>query len=269
MKFLYPSSFLKSTRVDEHFEDEVDLLDTKPILYSEYEDRLVLSGESIENETIVYRGWIVSFDKYSRISDLVEKAGGTMLVSPENYVKSQFAEGWLNVFDGLTPGTVVFPYEVSSQTLIDSFADDSSAYVVKGSSKSLKHDWDNSMFAKNGCDVVRVVDNFKSQVSCDEESFILVREFENWIPGELRVWWMDNWFVIDQHPNNDSVVDFGEGFEPFLHSVVRGYVDSLDATFVTTDFVRDENNNFRLVEVGNGQVSGAHDFAKVLELFRS
>lgn len=268
MKFLYPSSFLKSTRVDEHFEDEVELLDTKPVLYSEYEDRLVLRGESLEGETVVYRGWIVSADKYSRMSDLVETAGGTMLVSPVNYAKSQFAEGWLNVFDGLTPETVVFPYEVSSQTLIDSFADESNAYVVKGSSKSLKHDWDNFMFAKSGSDVVRVVDNFRSQVSFDEESFILVRKFENWIPGELRVWWLNDRFVVDQHPNNETVVDFGEDFVSFLNSVVKGYVNSLDAVFVTTDFVRDVSGNFRLVEVGNGQVSGAHDFTKVVELFR-
>lgn len=266
MKFLYPSSFLKSTRVDEHFEGEVELLDTKPVLYSEYEDRLVLRGESLEGETVVYRGWIVSADKYSRMSDLVETAGGTMLVSPVNYAKSQFAEGWLNVFDGLTPETVVFPYEVSSQTLIDSFADESSAYVVKGSSKSLKYDWDNSMFAKSGSDVVRVVNNFRSQVSSDEEEFVLVRKFENWVPGELRVWWLNDRFIVDQHPNNETVVDFGEDFVSFLNSVVKGYVNSLDAVFVATDFVRDVSGNFRLVEVGNGQVSGCSDFSKVVEL---
>lgn len=261
--------FLNAAHVDEHFENEVELLENRPILHSEYEDRLRLRGENIVGTTIIYRGWILTPDAYRRVNELVEKAGAKMLVSPEAYENSQFAEGWLNIFSNFTPETTVFPYSTPADVIAESFVNSKSSYVVKGSSKSLKHDWDNAMFAKNGDDVNRVVANFKEQVSENEELTILVREFENWVPGELRVWWMNEKFVIDQHPNNVAPVDFGPEFELFLNSAITPHVNQLGSTFVTTDFVRDENNEFRLVEVGNGQVSGANDFNKVLELFNN
>lgn len=266
-KFLYPSSMLKTTRVDEHFENEVELLDERPVLYSEVEDRLVLRGESIEGTTIIYRGWILTPAVYSRINELVVTAGGKMLVSPDAYSHSQFAEGWLDVFKNLTPDTISYPYTTEAEIIGQDFIDSTSSYVVKGSSKSLKHDWANSMFAETGSDVSRIVSNFKNQVSENEESTILVRKFENWLPGELRVWWLKDQFIVDQHPNNESDVDFGVEFEQFLNNVVKSKVVELDAVFVSTDFVCDEMNSFRLVEVGNGQVSGASDLKKILELF--
>lgn len=259
---------LKATKVDEHFENEVQMLDEKPVLYSEVEDRLLLRGENIEGTTIVYRGWILTCEAYSRINELIVAHGGKMLVSPEAYVRSQFAEGWINTFEDLTPKTFCYPYSTDTETIGKDFVESELSYVVKGSSKSLKHDWDNSMFAKNGSDVSRIINNFKNQVNENEESTILVREFENWLPGELRVWWLNDNFTISQHPNNESFVDFGTEFEDFLNRSVKTKIIELDARVVSSDFVRDESGIFRLVEIGNGQVSGANDFEEVLQLFK-
>lgn len=266
MRFLYPSSMLKATRVDEHFQNEVDVLDEAPVLYSELEDRLVLRGEDIRGTTIIYRGWILSPKAYVKLEDLVLAAGAKTLVSSAAYSRSQFAERWLNVFEDLTPRTTAYSYSTDTDVIGQDYAGSSNSYIVKGSSKSLKHDWNNSMFAKTGADVSRVVANFKEQVSEVEESFVLVRDFEDWVPGELRVWWIDDRFVVDQHPNNNSFVDFGESFVIFLTDTVRPLIDLLDAGFVATDFVRDSSGSFRLVEVGNGQVSEAKDFKKIVHM---
>lgn len=262
LKFVYPSSALKASRVDEFFEDEVSMLVDSPVLYSAFENRLV-RGEFIEGATIVYRGWILTVSEYCKLNELVEAKGAVMLVSPESYEKSQFANGWLNSFSGLTPLTTVYPYNVLAETIVEDFGSSSFSYVVKGGSKSLKNDWANSMFAETGSDVVRVVNNFRSQVSESEEGFLLVREFENWLPGEFRIWWFSGSYVIDQHPNNDIVLNVSESLLSFLN-VVEGAVNELGAEFVTTDIVRTVDGFYRVVEVGNGQVSGAYDFTKVI-----
>lgn len=254
MRMIYPGSMLRSSSVDEYFEEEFSSFDN-PAIYSFEDGKVFEKGQSLDGETLLYRGWIVSLEDYEKLNKSVENKGGKLLISPEKYFRSQFAQGWINVFEEHTPETKIYHYDVDSNTMMDDFANSAESFVVKGSSKSLKHDWDNSMFAPSFKDIVRVVNNFKEQVSESEESHILIREFEKLAENELRVFWVDNVATITDHPNNAETVVIDERIEKYVDSLMP-LIKSLDAGFVSTDIV-DSDKGLRVVEVGSGMVSGS------------
>lgn len=258
--FVYPSSLLKATRVDEHFNDEAGALTEHDyVLWVPYENRIVRKGIDLTGATVIYRGWIITVDEYRQLETLVENAGGTMLVNTDDYARSQFAEGWLNTFADVTPKTSIYPYGVSFNHIYDSYHNRDQSFVVKGSSKSLKHDWAGSMFAAHGSDVARVLTRFRSQVTAQEESTILIRDFEQWLSNEWRVFWINGEAIIQQHPQNTEALAITDELNSFVADL-KPLVESLGVAFVTTDVVRTQNDALRVVEVGNGQVSQSEAF---------
>lgn len=112
------------------------------------------------------------------------------------------------------------------------------------------------MFIRDGTDLPRVLDNFRGSVSADEEPQILLRAYESWIDGEIRVLWADDQIVdIAAHPQSTAAIE-PVGLEPAL-AQMKEAAQKLDAGLLTTDFARTVQGTWRLVEIGNGQVSQA------------
>lgn len=264
MRVLYPNSIFKSTRVDEHFAEEASLLSEFPIVYSVEDGRITGRGFEVEGETLLYRGWILTPTEYEELDAAVRKAGGELLVSPEQYRRTQFGNGWLPLMEGITPKTAVLPYNVSDEEIVEQARLlGASQLVLKGASKSAKHDWGNAMFAKDISQLPRILNGFRGYVTASEETTILLREYEEWKLDELRLWWVDGKLAYTGlHPESIGDLDT-EDLENFL-PVLEARVSSLNCPILTTDLAQSHDGAWRVVEVGNGQVTQPRNsFAEV------
>lgn len=267
MKAIYPSSLLKAARVDEHFAEEAESLSNFPVVYSIEEQRIAGRKFDVESETLLYRGWILTPEQYADMEAAVSASGGTLLVSTEEYVRTQFGDGWIDIFAHLTPKTEIFPYHVTEEDFLAGAERlGSEQFVLKGASKSVKHDWENSMFAPNKKTLVSTLRNFRKHVGPHEETKLLLREFEHWKSGEARLWWVNGKLSYSNlHPQSDEdTIDWTtlDEFLPHLESNVQ----RLDCALITTDLAQTVEGQWRVVEVGNGQVSQPrHTFAEAVK----
>lgn len=259
---IYPASPLDPRAAEEHFEAEWSRLARAPMRYDADDERLIPGARDLEGETLLYRGWILTPLQYARLAGLVERRGGRLLVSPEGYAASQFGTTWFGAAAGLTPATEVLRYGATHDDVLAAYdrvaarvgGGAGQRAVLKGVSKSLKHEWDTAMYVPDRSRVAAVVDAFRERVAEHEEPLLLLRAYEEWRPGELRVFWAENAAVsVAPHPQTPDAPS-PEGLEAFLR-VLAPVVAGLKAGLVTTDLTRSAAGDWRLVEVGNGQVS--------------
>jgi hypothetical protein len=88
---------------------------------------------------------------------------------------------------------------------------------------------------------------------------IVLREFETFVTppsvaGEVRVWWVDGQArLVTPHPDSAHQ----RSLDPELDHIEPA-VRSLGSRFVTTDVALRSDGVWRVVEVGDGQVSDLH-----------
>lgn len=271
MIILYPGSILRNTKVDEFFEEEYistsNHFDT--CLVDQNDFHITKGKKFIEGEDVLYRGWIVTPEQYNNIYQDVKRHNGNLVVSPEEYQFSQFnrsaygINGWTEAFSDFTPRTILFDYDA----VID--VDDVSKalqypLVIKGSSKSVKHDWDNAMFIKNKDDFYRVVDNYKKHVNKDEDDVIMIREFEDFVPDEeYRLWFYKGKLAhIELHDLCSGEIDNRNEVQykaKTIISEVEDFATKNNIQLLTVDLAKSISENYRILECGSGMVSGSRD----------
>jgi len=256
---IYPNSMLRPNRIDEDFAIESLSSERDYVLYSKEENKLYLRGKSLEDEILFYRGWILTELEYSNLESLVKSNGGSLYNDSTNYSNAQFGNRWIKSFEIFTPKTIVLPYASSAEEFVKASETlNSDSFILKGVSKSLKHDWENSMFADNATRIPLILENFRNQVTIEEEPELLLREFENWLPGEIRSWWFNSESAgYDYHPQSPEFEYDKSSLEGFLSSL-QDSVKSL-SNALTIDVVRDVNGVWRIVEVGSASVSEARE----------
>lgn len=275
MIIAYPASLLRNVRVDEFFEDEYkqtsNVFDTTLIDQNTF--RITKNKQLIDGEIVLYRGWIVTQEQYDLINDEVQRFGGTLAVSPEEYGFTQFnrdgfgRNGWTDVFNEFTPKTIRIDYD-QEINLDDVSSRLTFPLIVKGSSKSVKDDWENSMFIKDVGDFDRVLGNYKDYVSKSEDDMIMLREFENFVPDqEYRLWfYKGELHRAEIHPlfngeYNQSVIDEASDI---INAVKKFTIDN-NVQFMTVDIVKDTQGRVRIIECGSGMVSSIrHGFIDVI-----
>lgn len=271
MFVLYPGSLLRNTKVDEFFEEEYSTISNHfdTCLVDQNDFHITKGKNFIKGEDILYRGWIVTPDQYNSIYQDVKHHGGDLVVSPEEYQFTQFNRsaygfnGWIEAFSDFTPKTILFHYD----DVID--VDDVSRtlqypLVIKGSSKSVKHDWDNAMFIKNKDDFYRVVDNYKNHVNKDEDDVIMIREFEDFVPDEeYRLWFYKGKLThIELHDLCSGEIDNSNEVQDkatTIISEVENFATQNNIQLITVDLAKSISGNYRILECGSGMVSGSRD----------
>lgn len=275
MIIAYPASLFRNIRVDEFFENEYkqasNIFDT--ILIDQDTFCITKNKELIDGEIVLYRGWIINQEQYDCINHEVQRLGGKLAVSPEEYGFLQFNRdgfgynGWTDVLNDFTPKTIRVKYDqeidlnyISSQLTFP--------LIVKGSSKSVKDDWENSMFIKDVDDFCRVIGNYKNHVSKSEDDVIMLREFENFVPDEeYRLWFYQGELQRSEiHPlfNGEYDQSMIDNSSDIIKAVKSFAVDN-NIQLITVDIVKDAQDNMRIIECGSGMVSGIrHGFVDVI-----
>jgi hypothetical protein len=134
--------------------------------------------------------------------------------------------------------------------------------IVKDRVKSRKHEWEQACFIPDLADaagLARVVRRFVELQGEVLAGGVVLRGFEQFskpdsVAAEVRVWWLNGEpRLLTPHPDSP----FDRAPVPDLGDIAPA-VQRQECRFVTTDVALRSDGTWRVVEVGDGQVSDLH-----------
>jgi len=210
-----------------------------------------------------YRGWMIPSAAYEDLARALAARGTPLRVTPDRYQAAHELPGWYANFAAVTPQSVWTPWKPGEEPSRGQIAEwlaplGGGPAIVKDYVKSRKHEWAEACFIPDAADVEHATKVITRMIELQEDSLqggVVLRRFENFDQAdgrtvEARVWWVDGEPVlVSAHPDTpDQVV------EPDL-TAITPLVRQLGCRFVTTDVARRDDGVWRVVEVGDGQVS--------------
>lgn len=272
---LYCCDPLNPRRVDGHFSSEAREVRARDGVIALVDHDALLRGDmerAVERVPIGlgavwYRGWMIPSARYRALAQALDQRGVELLVTAERYQAAHELPGWYPVFANETPVSVWSAGGVGQTPGEEALASLAGGLrpgpgIVKDYVKSRKHEWDEACFIPDVSDtaaVVRVVGRFVELQGEFLAGGIVLREFESFAEpeseaAEMRVWWLDGKArLLTPHPDSAHL----RGLIPELGRV-ESAVQRLGCRFVTTDMALRADGVWRVVEVGDGQVSDLH-----------
>ncbi|WAL63839.1 ATP-grasp domain-containing protein [Amycolatopsis cynarae] len=262
MILLVPADVLRPRRADDHFAAEaaaareagmeVALVDHDALTTPGGADRAVSrvrgSGEAI------YRGWMLRSEQYAAFAEALGRRGVTLRTSAEQYRQAHELPGWYSRLASVTPESVWTVggdragFEKACREL------GAGPAVLRDYTKSMKHYWHEAAFVPEVADTDSawaVATRFR-ELREDVAGGFVLRRFERFVSTEVRTWWVDGVCRV-RGPHPDTAPEM-PGSELDL-TAAGPLIAGLRLPFVTADFVLREDGVWRLVELGDGQVS--------------
>lgn len=206
-----------------------------------------------------YRGWMVTPGEYAVLDRALRGRGVRLLTSPGRFRAAHELPGWYAAFTPVTAVSVWLPCAADAPPAARELSELAAGLppgpgVVKDYVKSRKHEWDQACFVPDLTDPVRLSAVVARMVALQGPALtggVVLRAFERLRGPEVRVWWADGAPVLaGPHPDApDAPVPC-----PDLTRVAE-CVRALGCRFVTTDVALRADGVWRVVEVGDGQVS--------------
>lgn len=275
MRLVVPSDPVHSQRPDEHFADDAAAALDLGIPVTLLDHDAVVAGDVGRAATcfppdddVVYRGWMVDADRYDALDEAARRVGAHLRTSGAAYRRAHELPGWYRAVAAHTPATV-WTRGTSVDDLVAAARPLSGGpAVLKDYVKSLKHDWDEAAFVPDVADEARlraVAGRFLERRADGFTGGFALRRFEEFEGDEVRTWWIDGrCALITAHPDTPGSVDAAVPVDRFADSIV-----ALRCRFVTADVVRRRDGVWRIVEVGDGQVSDRPVSAPAHELLQA
>lgn len=210
-----------------------------------------------------YRGWMIPSAAYTELAQALARRGAGLRVPPRRYQAAHELPGWYGTFAAVTPQSHWVPWTagtVPAQSDVAALTGPlgSGAAIVKDFVKSRKHEWDQACFIPDVTDIAHATAVTTRMVQLQGDNLnggIVMRRFEEYRKEgdrtiEARVWWVDGVPVmVTAHPDTPGIVA-----QPVLDAI-GPLVKALGCPFVTTDLAQRSDGMWRVVEVGDGQVS--------------
>lgn len=141
MRLLFPSDPLDKAAADDVYGEELDAARSLGLPCSLFSFEGFEAGEFRPRpafqagEEVIYRGWMLKPEGYSRLHASILERGGTPKTSPAQYRRCHYLPEWYPLCEDFTPATVVLARDADFATAL---ADKPwSAYFVKDYVKSL------------------------------------------------------------------------------------------------------------------------------------
>lgn len=242
MRILYPFNPLNDKEADEPYQDEFSFLKAKGMNCSLFDfdvldfDEFRPKPRIEKGELILYRGWMLQSEQYRKLMKLVIEKGGVPVTSRENYLKCHHLPNWYHSCMDLTSESRFFPDEQEIESKAESLG--WNTFFVKDYVKS--NTTERGSIASSPAEVSEIVELIKIYRGAIEGG-VVIRRVENYkVETELRC------FVF----YGKAYASNGE-----IPHIVQEVAKRIDAPFYSIDIVEREDGIFRLVELGDGQVS--------------
>lgn len=266
MLLLIPHDPLAPRRADDHFAAEaraaraagldVRLVDHDGLIRGPA-GASVLGRGDFDSDDVVYRGWMLRSEQYAALAAAVGARGGALRTTPQSYRRAHELPGWAATLAEWMPETVW-----TSSVDLDEFEGccrllGSGPAVLRDYVKSMKHYWHEAVLVPDVADTATaraVAARFLELRDDDVVGGLVLRRFERYSAPEVRTWWVDGRCVLSgPHPDAPGSA-VALPVEPDVRDVgVR--VAALGLPFVTVDLALRDDGSWRVVELGDGQVS--------------
>ncbi|MEU6172900.1 ATP-grasp domain-containing protein [Streptantibioticus parmotrematis] len=275
---------LRPRRADPHFADAVEaaralgrdvaLLDHEALMRGRAEEAVSRVPRGLG--PLWYRGWMLPSSRYAELAQALAERGSALATDARQYRRAHELPGWYETFATVTPRSVWLPGEPGLALAPARLAEFAAPLgpgpvVVKDYVKSRKHEWDEACFVPDAAGTERLAAVVGRFVVLQEDFLaggIVLRAFEDFTGDEVRVWWIDAApALITAHPDSRTEMT-AASFPRQELDRVASLVRALGCRFVTTDLALRSDGVWRVVEVGDGQVSdlpAATDQVRLLE----
>ncbi|MFI6676538.1 ATP-grasp domain-containing protein [Kribbella sp. NPDC050470] len=253
---LVPQDPLNPRRVDPHFAGQAAAARERGIAVARIDhDALGDPERAVQGvpaaDHAVYRGWMMSTSEYDGFAKALADRGVTLRTSAEAYRTAHEFPGWYDAMKSVTPESVWTTGDNVDELTIAAQQLGNGPAVLRDYVKSMKHYWDEAAYVPEPAAVERVARRF---LELREDAFtggFVLRRFEEFAGAEVRTWWVGGRCVLVT-PHPDSPGDLPAGVDLVE---VEPLVAGLALPFVTVDLVRRADGVWRVVELGDGQVS--------------
>ncbi|GAB7051901.1 ATP-grasp domain-containing protein [Catenuloplanes indicus] len=261
MILIVPSDPMRPRRPDEHFAAEaaaareagaeVAVVDHDALAAGADADRAVARVSA--GPDVVYRGWMLPAGGYATMADALARRGATLRTGAADYRRAHELPGWYDALRPVTPESVWThgdgraAFDQARELLTDGPA------MLRDYTKSVKHHWHEAAYVPELADADaawRVASRLRELRGEDFTGGFVLRRFEPLTAPEVRTWWIAGEARLTG-PHPDTPGDTGT---PDL-TAVAPLVARLGLPFVTVDLARREDGVWRVVELGDGQVS--------------
>jgi len=241
-RILYPYNPLNNKEADEPYQDEFQLISSKGINCSLFDFDMLEFDEFKpvprieEGESILYRGWMMSPDIYSKLEEYVSRRGASLITNSTNYIKCHHLPGWYENCKQYTPETVFLSDDEKLKNKLDALG--WSKFFVKDFVKS--NSTEIGSIASNSEECLKIVS--------------LIKQFRGSIEGGIAVRKVED---FDSKTEERYFVLNGRAYSPTgtIPEIIEKIAAIIDAPFYSVDTIKNNAGEYRLVELGDGQVS--------------
>lgn len=230
--FIFDEDPLLPGKVDENFVKFADLLGKDNFCVIKNNGKLI--NHPTEPFVAIYYGWMHTYESYKSMGEDINKMGGKLLVSIDEYIANHHISGWYSLIQDLTFPTQIIPND-SLEAFLDNFQPDFPVFV-KDFVKSA------GIYAKKITSSKELQDQIA--IIKDRRGFIEVGiQLRKWV--DLSNFNESRFFSVRGNIISDSTVP----------PIVKESASRLSSrNFISIDYTTNGNEEY-IVEIGDGQVS--------------
>lgn len=243
MRILYPADSFKPKAVDEGYDEEHAAACRAGWPVSLFNFEAFLAGRFTAfpafepGETLLYRGWMLTGGEYQTLFDAVGSKGACMFTTPEGYLHCHHLPGWYELLQDWTAETLFFPEDADLATELSGRG--WSGCFLKDYVKSLSTDGGSIVTDLSTIPtVIEKMKKYRGQI----EGGLCARRLENYRAGSER-----RFFVYHGQAHGDHEA---------VPAAVLEAASVVNSAFFTVDVADTDEGCLRIVELGDGQVSG-------------
>ena len=271
---LFPADYFDQNKPDDNFIKEyvAAMENNLNVLLFSYdtfleEEKLRLKGDKSLACTVIYRGWMLKPEKYAELYDKLQNVDLQLITTPSEYKRMHsFPEIYPELIEDTAPMIVYDdPDKIDYEQIRNSFR----KCMVKDYVKSVKGtDFPKCISTDIGEDEFRgLIRKFLSYRGELYTGGICIKEFlelklYNEKTNEYRVFYCNNQAItISRNSGQPEYLP-----EP-PEALVKKY-SSLNSPFYTVDYAETADGSWKIIEAGDGQVSGLSDFQNAESFYR-
>lgn len=292
---LFPRCSMNPRKVDFAFDREWRAAKVAGFQVALFDDlHLDLKGVPEGNgETAIYRGWMLSTERYALLYHAMWKRGWHLINEPDEYRYCHELPSWYNDFVEATPRSVWFT-STDPKSHMNHIVKEvrkelgEGPYVVKDFVKSRKHEWDEACFIEGPDDIERITGTFIHRQGTDLAGGLVFRKFQTFKPvGKHATSGMPlikeaRYFVVRGHtlacmaywgPNEGGadieLPGLGTGSDYGLGSNHAKLIKSNFFTMDVAELPTTLGGGWIIIELGDGQVAGLPEHVDAEVFYRS